>query len=140
MNADDCLLLGADRVKPPELLHAAYNDSKGITAEFNLNLLRVLNRELHADFALERFDHQARFNRDASQIEMYLISSVAQSVRLKALDETLHLAAGEPILTEISRKFTPSRLESMLVAAGFRVTRHHEPENGCFSLLLARPE
>ncbi len=140
MKADDCLVLGADRVKPPEVLHAAYNDSKGITAEFNLNLLRVLNRELDADFDLERFDHQARFNSDASQIEMYLVSSVAQSVRLKALDETLHLAAGEPILTEISRKFTHSRLESMLAAAGFSVTRHLEPENGYFSLLLARPE
>jgi L-histidine N-alpha-methyltransferase len=138
MKAGDCLVLGADRVKPPEVLHAAYNDSEGITAEFNLNLLRVLNRELDADFDLERFEHRAFFNRDASQIEMYLVSRLDQSVRLKALDKTLDFAAGEQILTEISRKFTASRLESMLSVAGFSVTRHLEPENGYFSLLLAR--
>ena len=138
MKAGDCLVLGADRVKPPEVLHAAYNDSEGITAEFNLNLLRVLNRELDADFDLERFEHRAFFNRDASQIEMYLVSRLDQSVRLKALDETLDFAVGEQILTEISRKFTASRLESMLSVAGFSVTRHLEPENGYFSLLLAR--
>lgn len=140
MKAGDYLVLGADRVKPAQVLHAAYNDSEGITAEFNLNLLRVLNRELDADFRLDRFEHRALFNSDASQIEMYLVSSLEQSVRLEALDKTLHFAAGEQILTEISRKFTASRLESMLCLAGFSVTRHLEPENGYFSLLLARPD
>ncbi len=139
MRPGDCLVLGADRVKSADVLHAAYNDSEGITAEFNLNLLRVLNRELEAEFRLEGFEHRALFNRDASQIEMYLVSSLDQWVRIGALDKTLRFAAGEEILTEISRKFTPSRLESMLSLAGLNVARHLEPENGYFSLLLATP-
>jgi L-histidine N-alpha-methyltransferase len=70
---------------------------------------------------------------------MYLVSSLDQWVRIGALDKTLRFAAGEEILTEISRKFTPSRLESMLSLAGLNVVRHLEPENGYFSLLLATP-
>jgi L-histidine N-alpha-methyltransferase len=139
MRPGDSLLLGADRIKAEDVLHAAYNDSRGITAEFNLNLLRVLNRELVADFRLERFEHEARFNSSASQIEMYLISRCDQAVRVEALKKTLHFESGEEILTEISRKFTPSRLESLLRGAGFSVARHLEPDNGYFSLLLAQP-
>lgn len=137
MKPGDFLMLGADRVKPVEVLHAAYNDSAGLTAQFNLNLLRVLNRELGADFRLAAFRHRAFFNSRASQIEMYLVASRAQSVRVTALDQALHFACGEEILTEISRKFTRPRLESMLRGAGFTVARHLQPDNGYFSLLLA---
>jgi L-histidine N-alpha-methyltransferase len=139
MGSDDYLLLGADRVKGSDVLHAAYNDEAGITAEFNLNLLQVLNRELDADFEEGQFEHVALFNPEASQIEMYLESSRQQSVYIGALDETLEFVQGDRILTEISRKFTPTTLESMLSAAGFEVARHFEPENGYFSLLLAKP-
>jgi L-histidine N-alpha-methyltransferase len=139
MRPGDFLLLGADRVKREDVLHAAYNDSRGITAEFNLNLLRVLNRELDADFRLECFAHEARFNARASQVEMYLISSCDQTVRVEALEKTLRFGPGEEILTEISRKFTPSKLDELLSLSGFSVTRHLEPDNGYFSLLLAQP-
>lgn len=139
MKPDDFLLLGADRVKAAEVLHAAYNDGAGITAEFNLNLLRVLNRELDAGFRLDSFEHQALFNPAAGQIEMYLVSNCEQSIRLGALDKTLDLAEGERILTEISRKFTAPALEAMLGRAGFDIHCHFEPGNGYFSLLLAQP-
>ena len=139
MGPGDRLLLGADRVKAPEILHAAYNDRAGITAAFNLNLLRVLNRELGGDFDPTAFEHEAVYNRVASRIEMYLVSSRDQSVELARLGRVLALAAGERILTEISRKFTPDSLTEMLTAAGFAVERHFQPDNGFFSLMLAAP-
>lgn len=139
MRPGDRLLLGADRVKAPEILHAAYNDLAGITAEFNLNLLRVLNRELEADFDPGAFAHEAVYNPDARRIEMYLVSRRDQSVGLARLGRVLELAAGERILTEISRKFTPDSLTDMLTAAGFAVERHFQPDNGFFSLMLAAP-
>ncbi|HKJ09718.1 MAG TPA: L-histidine N(alpha)-methyltransferase, partial [Gammaproteobacteria bacterium] len=139
MEPGDTLLLGADRVKDPRVLHAAYNDAAGMTAEFNLNLLRVLNRELDGDFDLDGFRHEARYNRTLEQIEMYLVARRAQQVRLGALDADLEFASGEAILTEISRKFTPASLEGLLGAAGLAVDRHFEPSNGYFSLVLARP-
>jgi L-histidine N-alpha-methyltransferase len=137
MRPGDGLLLGADRVKDADILHAAYNDDSGVTAEFNLNLLQVLNRELDADFCDRNFEHRAVFNAEASQIEMYLVSSRCQSVHIRALDCTLELEAGEQILTEISRKFTPAHLESLLDGAGLAIQRHFEPDNGWFSLVLA---
>ncbi|VAW78850.1 Dimethylhistidine N-methyltransferase [hydrothermal vent metagenome] len=140
MRPGDGLLLGADRVKDSEVLHAAYNDDSGITAQFNLNLLHVLNRELDADFCDSNFEHRALFNTEASRIEMYLVSRRRQSVRIKALEHTLELEAGEKILTEISRKFTPANLESLLNDAGLAVQRHFEPDNGWFSLVLAEVE
>ncbi len=140
MRPGDGLLLGADRVKDAEVLHAAYNDDSGVTAQFNLNLLQVLNRELDADFCDSNFEHHALFNAEASQIEMYLVSSRRQSVRIEALEQTLELEAGEKILTEISRKFTPAHLEALLNEAGLAIQRHFEPENGWFSLVLAGVE
>jgi L-histidine N-alpha-methyltransferase len=139
MGGGDRLLLGADRVKDADVLHAAYNDRAGVTAEFNLNLLHVLNRELDADFEPGGFRHRAVFNDRASQIEMYLVSGRPQSVRLGALDCSVRFERGETILTEISRKFTPARLHSLLAETGFAVERHFEPDNGYFSLLLASP-
>lgn len=139
MGPGDRLLLGADRVKAPEILHAAYNDRAGITAEFNLNLLQVLNRELEADFDPDAFRHEAVYNMDDSRIEMYLVSRRSQTVTLARLDKVLKLASGERILTEISRKFTPGSLTELLTAAGFAVERHFQPDNGFFSLMLAAP-
>lgn len=139
MQEDDWLLLGADRVKSKTLLHAAYNDSAGVTAEFNLNVLRVLNRSLDADFDLDAYSHQAEFNEHESRIEMYLVAEGDQQVRVDALDEEMTIRDGERILTEISRKFTHSSLEQLLIDAGFRVQEHFEPENGYFSLILVQP-
>lgn len=139
MGPGDRLLLGADRVKAPGILHAAYNDRAGVTAEFNLNLLQVLNRELEADFDPDAFRHEAVYNLDASRIEMYLVSRRSQTVTLARLDKVLKLEWGERILTEISRKFTPGSLTELLTAAGFAVERHFQPDNGFFSLVLAAP-
>lgn len=98
-------LLGCDLQKPIEVLEAAYNDAAGVTAAFNLNMLRHLNRRFDGNFQLARFEHLAFFNRADSQIEMHLKSLAAQTVELRALDLQISLAAGETIHTEISRKF-----------------------------------
>ena len=136
----DYFLIGADRVKDAAILNAAYNDADGITAEFNLNLLRVLNREINTDFNLENFTHHAFYNEDRGQIEMYLISACDQEVRLGDNGPLIKIAAGERILTEISRKYKEEELESMLVDRGFRIVRHYQPANHYFSLLLSRVE
>lgn len=138
MHVGDYLLLGADRVKDAQVLEAAYNDAAGVTARFNLNVLRVLNRELQADFDLESFRHQAVFNAQASRIEMYLISQREQQVRIGALGRTYRFAAGERLLTEISRKFSHRHLSRSLINAGFEIEQHYEGGEQLFSLVLAR--
>ena len=138
MQPGDYLLLGADRVKDSQVLRAAYNDSEGLTAEFNLNLLEVLNRELQADFDASQFEHRAEFNEGASQIEMHLESRRAQTVQIDALDASLQMDKGECILTEISRKFSHAGLEQLLYRAGLAVENHFQPDNGYYSLILAR--
>ena len=85
LTARDAFLLGVDLVKPVEVLEAAYNDRAGVTAEFNRNVLRVINRHLDADFDVERFAHVAFFNRERSQIEMHLRATVAHQVTIRAL-------------------------------------------------------
>lgn len=140
MAPGDHLLLGADRVKDPDVLHAAYNDNAGITAAFNRNVLRVLNRELDADFDLNAFEHYAHFNPLESQIEMHLIAMRDQRVHMRGLDRTIEFHEGDNILTEISRKFTRAQLEALLAEAGFAVAEHYESSDPKFSLVLARPD
>ncbi len=139
MGADDQLLLGADRVKAPEVLHAAYNDVAGITAEFNLNLLDVLNREMGANFDRENFSHYAFYNPDENQIEMHLVCMCDENVRIEALGRSLIFKEGDGIRTEISRKFTRETLENLLRRAGFEIESHFESSTQLFSLVLARP-
>lgn len=138
MRPGDWLLLGADRIKRQEVLSAAYNDAAGITAEFNRNVLRVLNRELEADFQVDAFRHVALWQADESHMEMRLVADENQSVRFKRLSRSLVLEKGEFIRTEISRKFTREDLESLFASAGLRIEAHFEPENAYFSLLLGR--
>lgn len=139
LDSDDCLLIGMDRVKDPKVLQAAYDDAQGITAAFNKNALEVLNRELGADFDLDAFDHLARYNEDAQQVEIYLVSNRSQRVGIPALNTHIDFEPGERILTEISRKFTPATIEALLKRGGFELVRHFEPDNHYFSLVLARP-
>jgi len=139
MSNDDTLLIGADRIKDVEVLNAAYNDKEGVTAAFNLNLLNVLNREVSADFDSDKFKHHAFFNQDKSQIEMHLIATEPQTVKLQDLEEEIEFAEGDSILTEISRKFTHSSLSEMLKEAGFVLSKHFSPDNNYFSLVLATP-
>ena len=139
MGQTDRLLLGADRVKNPDILHAAYNDVAGITAEFNLNLLDVLNRELDANFDRSNFEHYAFYNPQLSQIEMYLVCMREQDVWIEALQRSLTFNEGDAIRTEISRKFTAESLEKLLRCAGFEIQSHYEASSLPFSLVLARP-
>lgn len=139
MSATDQLLLGADRMKDPDVLHAAYNDGAGITAAFNLNLLEVLNRELKANFDCASFEHYAFYNPVENQIEMHLVCMRDQDVRFDALERSLIFKEGDAIRTEISRKFTRATLEDMLDQAGFKVRSHYESSAQPFSLVLAAP-
>jgi L-histidine N-alpha-methyltransferase len=139
MSSQDFMLLGADRVKSSSILNAAYNDSRGYTEAFNLNILSVINRELGGQFNLERFEHHAFFNEQYSQIEMHLRSTREQSVDIESLEMEVGFAEGESVRTEISRKFTPESLAELVGAAGFAIARHYQPENGYFSLLLLTP-
>jgi L-histidine N-alpha-methyltransferase len=134
----DYFLLGVDLVKPVEILEAAYNDRAGVTAEFNRNVLRVINRELNADFAVEGFEHVAFFNRERSQIEMHLRARVAHHVTIRKLPLTVPFAAGETIHTEISRKFTRDEVEVTLRVAGFQLVDWYTPPNKYFALALSR--
>jgi L-histidine N-alpha-methyltransferase len=137
MKPGDTLLLGVDRVKDEDVLHAAYNDAQGITGQFNLNVLNVLNRKLQGDFSLEKFGHRALYNSDDSRIEMYLVSEQQQTVNLQAMDERLQLSEGEAILTEISHKYTRQDAERLLTDSGLHILRHIQPANAYFSLIFA---
>lgn len=119
MRPGDCLLLGADLVKPRERLLRAYDDPIGVTAAFNLNLLARLNRELAADFDLSRFAHEARWNARESRIEMHLRSRVAQTVDISALGLTIPFALDETIWTESSHKFRPEAISRLGRRSGF---------------------
>lgn len=138
LRSHDALLLGADLVKDEGRLVRAYDDASGVTAAFNRNVLRVLNRELGADFDPERFEHVARYDAEHQWIEMRLRSTTHQDVRLDALDLELTFEAGEELRTEISAKFTPDGLRAELDASGFVVDRVFG-EDGDFALALAHP-
>ncbi len=137
MRGGDALLLGTDMVKDEEILLAAYDDCQGVTAEFNLNVLHRLNRELGADFDLEGFRHRARWNRTCSRIEMHLESLREQRVSIPEGNLRLHFVPGETIHTENSYKFTPCTLRTLLHDAGFNVVRAWTDPLGWYSLTLA---
>lgn len=137
MRADDCLLMGVDLVKDPAALHAAYNDSRGVTAQFNRNVLHVINRELGGHFAPEQFWHYAFYNPDDTRIEMRLISQCDQRVRIDALDTEIAFREGESILTEISRKFTRFSTEELLRDAGLQLQAWRTDSEERFGLCLA---
>ena len=132
------LLLGTDLVKDPSVLEAAYDDSQGVTAEFNLNMLRVLNRELDADFDVDQFEHVAFYDEQREWIEMRLRARRAHSVRVAAIDLDLEFGRGEELRTEISAKFTPERVRGDLGAAGLELVRWLTDPEGLFALSLAR--
>ncbi len=137
MSSGDALLLGTDMVKPEEIMLAAYDDKEGVTAEFNLNLLRRLNRELGADFDFTGFRHQVRWNRDHSRIEMHLQSLREQDVRIPAAKLHVSFAEGETIHTENSYKFTDDALGALLDDAGFRIEQTWKDPLDWYALTLA---
>jgi L-histidine N-alpha-methyltransferase len=133
----EAFLLGTDLVKDPETLERAYNDSAGVTEEFNLNLLRVLDRELGAAFVLEQFEHVARWDEANAWIEMLLRSRAEQLVAIAALDRSFGFADGEELRTEISCKFTFERVEAELAAARFRLGHWWLDRAGRFAVSLS---
>ena len=135
--ADDTLLLGTDLVKDPKRLVTAYDDDAGVTAAFNRNVLSVLNRELDADFAPERFEHVARWNPEQEWIEMRLRSHGAQTVRVHELDLQVEFADGEEMRTEISAKFRRQRVEAELADAGLALVTWWTDPGGDFALSLS---
>jgi L-histidine N-alpha-methyltransferase len=139
LGPSDHLLLGADLVKDPGVLEAAYDDAQGVTAEFNRNLLRVLNRELDADFDPHNFDHVALFDREHEWIEMRLRARLEHTTFVRALNLAVRFRAGEEMRTEISAKFTPERLRGDLAASGLSLVRWLTDDEGLFALTLSRP-
>jgi L-histidine Nalpha-methyltransferase len=136
---DGWLLLGTDLVKDPHVLEAAYDDAAGVTAKFNLNVLRVMNRELGCDFDLDGFDHVAFWDADREWIEMRLRSRRRQTVHFPDLDLTVHFAQREELRTEISAKFTEQRVRGDLAAAGLELVDWLTDDDELFALSLARP-
>jgi L-histidine N-alpha-methyltransferase len=133
----DHLLLGTDLVKDPAVLEAAYDDSAGVTAEFNRNVLRVINRELDADFDVEAFEHVAFFDREREWIEMRLRASRRMDVDVRKLGLKVAFVPREELRTEISAKFTEERLRGDLAAAGLELREVLTDPDGRFALSLS---
>lgn len=137
MRPFDRLLLGTDLRKPRRIVEAAYNDSRGVTAAFNRNMLRVVNRELGADFDLAGFTHRAFYSAERHRIEMHLVSTREQVVHIPAIGE-VPLARGESIRTEISCKYDRPSVRRLLRAASLRLERWIA-DGGRFALTVASP-
>jgi L-histidine Nalpha-methyltransferase len=138
LDGDGHLLLGTDLVKDPRVLEAAYDDSAGITAEFNRNVLLVLNRELGADFDPELFEHVAFYDPAHEWIEMRLRARRAHRVHIPAIDLEVEFARGEELRTELSAKFTRERVAADLAAAGLELAKWMTDPEERFALSLAR--
>ncbi|MBL6751934.1 MAG: L-histidine N(alpha)-methyltransferase [Nevskia sp.] len=136
LGAGALMIVGADLQKDQATLHAAYNDAAGVTAAFNLNLLRRINRELGGNFDLSGFEHAARWNPGAGRVEMHLVSLRRQSVRIG--EERFDFAAGETIHTENSHKYTVEGFGAMARAAGFEPVECWTDEAGLFSVHAIR--
>ena len=138
LGPDALFILGFDRVKPLSVLIPAYDDAQGVTAAFNLNLLRRINRELGASFDLQTFRHEARWNEGESRVEMHLVSEKAQSIGIGS--EIIDFVEGETIHTENSRKFTPEQMEGLCAQVGWRVTKHYSDAQDLFSIVTLTPQ
>jgi L-histidine Nalpha-methyltransferase len=137
LGEDDRLLLGTDLVKEPAVIEAAYDDADGVTAEFNRNVLHVINRELEADFVPDDFDHVAFFDRKQEWVEMRLRARRAHSVLIAGVGLRVEFEAGEELRTEISAKFTRSRVKADFAAAGLELERWYTDDDDLFALSLA---
>ena len=139
LGPEDHLLMGTDLVKDPQVLTQAYDDAQGVTAEFNRNLLRVLNRELQADFDPEDFEHVALFDREHEWIEMRLRARRAHTTTVRDLGLSVRFEEGEEMRTEISAKFTQERVEDDLSAAGLEIVDWLTDPQELFAITLSRP-
>ncbi len=138
MASGDTLLLGTDLVKDVDRLELAYDDPAGVTAEFNKNVLRVINRQLHADFDLDAFEHVASYDLDNEWVEISLRSRFDQVVHVADLDLVVPFGAGEEMRTEISAKFRPQGVEAELADAGLDLVELWTDDAGDYALSLSR--
>ncbi|TGD79740.1 L-histidine N(alpha)-methyltransferase [Hymenobacter wooponensis] len=139
LTSDDRLLIGFDLQKDPRRIRAAYDDTQGITAEFNLNLLRRLNRELAADFDLASWQHYTDYDPLTGAVRSFLVSTKAQTVHLAAISETVEFAAWEMIHTENSYKFTRSLIDALAADAGFTMQGFFTDAQDFFSDVILMP-
>ena len=137
MGPDDAFLLGADLRKDPLVLNAAYNDSQGVTAAFNLNILGRLNRELGANFQLDRFEHRAYYSMEHRRIEMHLVALAPMTVTIPEIGQ-INFAEGETIRTELSYKYDLDTLSGILSDSGMRLDKWMPDDGNVFALALAR--
>jgi L-histidine Nalpha-methyltransferase len=133
----DRFLLGCDLRKSVEVVEAAYNDSRGITAEFNLNMLRVINDELGANFDVAAFRHRAFYNQDLHRIEMHLVSTKAQAVTIPGIGK-IEFGEGESIHTEVSYKYNREAIENLFDPAGLTLTKWMTDSSRMFALAVGR--
>ena len=138
LNQKDFILVGFDLAKDSKILHAAYNDTKGITREFNLNILRRINRELNANFDLNKFEHHAFYNKNRSRIEMHLISKENQIITIDALEIKINFKKNESIHTENSYKFTPEMIRAYARTTGLNIIKIWTDPLNYFALCLMR--
>lgn len=138
MGETDRFLMGVDLRKDPAVIEAAYDDAAGVTAEFNRNMLRVVNAATGADFDVDAWEHRAFYNREAHWIEMHLVSVRDQTVSIPG-GGTFGFAAGETIRTEISAKHDRASVEAMFAAAGLAVERWETDADGLYAITLAAP-
>lgn len=138
MQDHDTFLIGLDMHKDSRILNAAYNDSASITAQFNLNILARINRELNADFELDKFEHRAFYNEAKNRVEMHLVSKEEQEVNIAAIGETISFREGESIHTENSYKFTSDQIESM-VEGNFQIIRTWSDKKKWYNVIMLAP-
>lgn len=138
LDSGEMLLAGFDLKKSPEIILKAYNDSQGITRDFNLNLLHRINRELGGNFNPDKFQHWPVYDPSTGECRSYLVSREKQSVKIEALRETFHFEASEAIFTEISKKYNLSELEKYATGKGFEVTNNFVDDKGYFTDSLWR--
>lgn len=137
MGTEGQALIGIDLDKDPALIEAAYNDAAGITAQFTLNLLARLNRQIGSDFDLDSFHHRAVYARERGRIETFLVSDRAQTVRVA--DRSVHFSAGEEMLVEYSHKYTDVAFRQLAATAGLHVVTGWNDVNDWFGLRLLQP-
>ena len=140
MRSDDSLLIGFDMVKPRGTVEAAYNDSQGLTAEFNKNILNVVNSELNANFDPSCFDHLAFFNEAHNRIEMHLRANRNFSVNIKSINLDVEFSEGETIHTEDSRKFTGAGIEQVARESSLSIRNWYTDSNDWFSIIEMIPD
>jgi len=139
MNDKDFLLVGFDMIKDEFLIELAYNDKAGFTAQFNLNLLTRMNRELECNFDLYEYVHYAFFNKEKGRVEMHLRSKSDQEVRIPGSDSVFHITKGETIHTESSYKYSKDKIQKLATRSGFSLEKIFSDKNNWFNLVMLKP-